>query len=199
MVRAAGRSAEETKQLIVEAAKHMVGRQGRAVSLADIAAHAGVSKGGLLYHFACKEDLLRAVAHSLTEEFRKRVLMFVEEEKGNLPGKLTRAYIRASFYYAHAPEQLKESIRVAAELMAEPSLENVSQLNADQWRHQLLDDGLDASLVRVIVAAADGNTAAALWGSILDADDRVMLEETLLEMTRVNSASEAKTMGDMST
>jgi AcrR family transcriptional regulator len=53
---------EARRQLIVDAATRLVARNGsRGTSLAEIAAEAGVSQSGLLYHYPSKEALLNAV------------------------------------------------------------------------------------------------------------------------------------------
>lgn len=52
----------ETRERIVNVAARFVARNGaRGTSLSDIAAEAGVSQAGLLYHFGTKEALLNAV------------------------------------------------------------------------------------------------------------------------------------------
>jgi AcrR family transcriptional regulator len=52
----------ETRERIVDVAVRFIARNGaRGTSLADIAAEAGVSQTGLLYHFRSKEALLNAV------------------------------------------------------------------------------------------------------------------------------------------
>ncbi|MGO1200893.1 MAG: TetR family transcriptional regulator, partial [Dermabacteraceae bacterium] len=48
MARTAGRSAEDTRRLILDTAIRLVGRKGTAVPVSEIAAEAGISKGGLL-------------------------------------------------------------------------------------------------------------------------------------------------------
>lgn len=188
MARTAGRNAEETRKLILAAATRLVGQQGRAVSIAEIARAAGVSKGGLLYHFASKDELLRSLAASLVDEFREKVFDFMAQEEGSDPGKLTRAYIRASFQSVQGEDEMREDIRLASELMFEPSMQEVVQRDADQWRTQLFSDGLNPAIVRVVVAASDGNNAAVLWGTILNREDRTALERNLIAMTYEESS-----------
>ena len=67
MARTAGRSADETRRMILDAAARLIGRYGTAVPVAQIADAAQVSKGGLLYHFPSKEDLLTGLAAELME------------------------------------------------------------------------------------------------------------------------------------
>lgn len=61
------KAAGSTKQRLLEAAETLARRQGPGnLSLDAVAAEAGVSKGGLLYHFPTKSKLLEAlVTHHL--------------------------------------------------------------------------------------------------------------------------------------
>ena len=95
MGRVTGRDADDTRRQIIDAAARLVSRHGSAVSIAAIADAAGVSKGGLLYHFASKDELLEAVATSLFESFRESVYDAAVADPA--PGRLTRAYVRVSF------------------------------------------------------------------------------------------------------
>src|SRR5690349_13603621 len=97
MARTAGRSAAETRRLILDAAARLISRHGTAVPVSDIAEAAGVSKGGLLYHFPNKEELLSGLANHLMGQFRHDVEQVAAEEEEGTPGRLTRAYIRVSF------------------------------------------------------------------------------------------------------
>lgn len=181
MARTAGRSAEDTRRLILDTAARMIGRHGTAVPVSEIAQQAGVSKGGLLYHFTTKEALLHALAEHLIEQFRTEVHRRAEEE-GPGPGRLVRAYIRVSLAEAGDHARLRDSIALAAKLMVEPELERLAQQDADRWKEELGQDGLDPSIVRLVVAAADGSNSAPLWGAILDEADRLALEEQLLAL-----------------
>jgi AcrR family transcriptional regulator len=63
----------ETRERIIDVAVRFIARNGaRGTSLGDIAADAGVSQAGLLYHFGSKEALLNAVMDrhlAFTEEW----------------------------------------------------------------------------------------------------------------------------------
>ncbi|MEU7993774.1 TetR family transcriptional regulator [Micromonospora sp. NPDC049060] len=183
MARTAGRSAAETRRLILDAAARLISRHGTAVPVSDIAEAAGVSKGGLLYHFPNKEELLGGLANHLMGQFRHDVEQVAAEEEEGTPGRLTRAYIRASFAHAGDLTGLRDHIALAAHLMFEPGLEALAQQDAQQWREALLDDGLEPTIVRMVIAAADGSNSAPLWGAILDDADRDQLEADLIALT----------------
>lgn len=157
MARTAGRSADETRQLILTSAARLIGRHGTTVPVTDIAEAAGVSKGGLLYHFPNKETLLNGVATNLMTQFRSHVEQAATAEPEGVPGRLTRAYIRVSFAHAGDPNGLRDYIALAAHLMFEPALEELAQADAAQWRSALFEDGLDPAITRMVIAATDGS------------------------------------------
>ena len=67
--------ADKSKNRICEAAIEIAARDGFAsMSLDAVAAEAGVSKGGLLYHFGTKEDLVQGMLSHFTESVRRMML-----------------------------------------------------------------------------------------------------------------------------
>ena len=183
MGRVTGRDADDTRRQIIDAAARLISRRGSAVSIAAIADAAGVSKGGLLYHFASKDELLEAVAVSLFDSFRTSVYDAAATDPH--PGRLTRAYVRASFAEVADEAAAREEIAVAAQLMHEPRIQQLAAADGARWREELLADGLDPAVVRIVVAATDGISAAPLWGSVLAGDDVHALEEQLLALASV--------------
>lgn len=89
-----------SREDILAAAEQVVLEHGAGhLTLDAVAERAGVSKGGLLYHFPGKEDLLRGMLQRLldrADETRKRIL-----EAGGVggPGASAelRAYVQAGF------------------------------------------------------------------------------------------------------
>ncbi|MFD8943837.1 TetR/AcrR family transcriptional regulator, partial [Streptomyces californicus] len=55
---------------ILDAATRVVQREGvKSVTFDSVAAEAGVTKGGLLYHFASREDLVQAIHQHLADRW----------------------------------------------------------------------------------------------------------------------------------
>lgn len=55
---------------ILDAAARLVRREGvKSVTFASVAAEAGLTKGGLLYHFATREELVRAIHQHLADRW----------------------------------------------------------------------------------------------------------------------------------
>lgn len=68
---------EDTRDAILDAAREAFAREGAAAGLRSIASQAGVTHAAIYRHFACKDDLLSALAQGdfaqLVEEIRDRV------------------------------------------------------------------------------------------------------------------------------
>ncbi|WP_062071726.1 TetR/AcrR family transcriptional regulator [Demequina sediminicola] len=182
MGRVEGRSAEDTRQLILDAASRVVLRDGLAASLESVAAEAGVSKGGLLYHFSSKAALTEALARELYESFRRSVHAAIAPDD-DAPGRLLRAYVRVSIADAHDAAGLHDSVALAAHVMGEPARQAIAHEDGQRWREDLDADGLPSHVVRLVVAAADGVSVAPLWGTALTTEDLDQLERQLLDLT----------------
>lgn len=74
-------SVSPARERILEAAERVVGDIGAARMTLDLVAQsAGVSKGGLLYHFPSKESLLGALAKRYVQDMER----YIEEAKGGM-------------------------------------------------------------------------------------------------------------------
>jgi AcrR family transcriptional regulator len=182
MGRTPGRTSHDTKELILEAATKVIRRDGLAATLDDIAAEAGISKGGLVYHFPSKQALLIALGQSITQAFIDLVNS-KKDRSDTQPGSLARAYIRASFENLDAGS-LRDNVALAAHLISDPDLQPLADEDGRRWRTQLLHDGLPVATVALIIAACDGVSTGPLWGSALDTPQLEELEQHLIDLTQ---------------
>lgn len=85
----------DARTRILDAALAVADRVGAAnLTLDAVAADAGVSKGGLLYHFASKDQLLRAVVeHHMAEH--QRDLDLATAQFPPTPGGYLQAFVHA--------------------------------------------------------------------------------------------------------
>ncbi|WP_030225825.1 TetR/AcrR family transcriptional regulator [Actinoalloteichus caeruleus] len=182
MGRTEGRTAEDTKRLILRAAAQVIRRDGLAASLDDIAAEAGVSKGGLVYHFRSKQALLVALGESIARGFEALVTSRIDPSDTR-PGRLTRAYIRACFADVEDPVAMRDNIAIAAHLISDDDLQELADRDGRRWRARLREDGLPDRTITLVIAACDGVSTGPLWGSALDGDDVRELERDLIGLT----------------
>lgn len=80
------------EQIIAAAIGTLAAYGWGAASLALIAAHAGISKGVISYHFAGKDELMEAIVESVYRGIAERVIPKIE---GLAPTALVRAHIKA--------------------------------------------------------------------------------------------------------
>jgi AcrR family transcriptional regulator len=182
MARKAGRPPEATRRALLEAAGAAIRTRGPSVSLDGIARQAGVSKGGLLYHFATKDELVRALAAQLADEFRADVTAALDPTD-TAPGRLTRAYIRVSLKPSGDETAAREGIALLAQLMTIPQIARLARADAERWEADLRADGLPEHVLDLVVAAADGISSAPLWGGRTDIASTRRLEDQLIALT----------------
>lgn len=172
-----------TRGALLDAAARLVAERGATISLDAVARAAGVSKGGLLHHFRSREALLAG----LVEEWLARFDAVVErhvDPADDRPGRLTRAYIRATFDIESVdPDaRLWRDSSVLSALMSVPGVLRLADESDRRWRAALDGDGLHAERVALITSALDG----LVYGQLLhgrDGDGTGRLREVLLDLT----------------
>ena len=162
------------RQELLDAALAVIRRDGaQKLTLDAVAAEAGVSKGGVLYHFASKRALIEGVLDRWLDDREARL---------DRPD-FAAAYVRASDLSAAGPEVSASEFGLLAALVEDPDVLKVARERQSEWMDRMLDGGLkreDAWLVRL---AADG-----LWYSDLlgiappEGDDRRRLIARLVAL-----------------
>ena len=178
--------ARDTKTRILETAAQVVLENGVAgLTLEAVAKAAGLSKGGLLYHYGSKEALLSAMVERLVEVTEQRIA--ASRETDAPPGDWLRGYLRAC-----SVEGLPESDpvgRLAVALLAAGALDPalLEPLRARQavWREELLRDGIDPAMAWIVRLAADGLWMNDVFGlPVLTAEERRAVLERLVVLTQ---------------
>jgi AcrR family transcriptional regulator len=83
---------------ILDAAAQLIAHEGvKQLTIERVAAEAGLSRGGVLYHFASKEALIQAMVRRMTDLFQQSLdAMMASDTEPN--GRFTRAYIRLTLH-----------------------------------------------------------------------------------------------------
>jgi AcrR family transcriptional regulator len=141
----------DTRERLLDAAAAVVRRDGaRALTLDAVAAEAGASKGGLLYHFKTKRELLDGMLEGWMEEFAAEI---AAAEEGN---GLTHGYVKASDMSGWAAADRAIEFGLLAAMVDEPgALERVRERYA-AWQAQLAAEASDPVEATVARLAADG-------------------------------------------
>ena len=169
----------------------MVLRDGVGHLTLEAAAHqAGLSKGGVLYHFPTRDALVAAMVARIIEQFEEDIAAYLPEEGApghGGPGAFTRAYVRATMApISEGEERLGAALLAAA--AAEPALLVPLQDAAESWQARLVDDGLDPTTATVIRMACDGLWLCDLFGLASPRGDlRAAMADSLESMTGAGS------------
>jgi AcrR family transcriptional regulator len=141
----------DTRARLLEAASVVIRRDGaQALTLDAVAAQAGVSKGGLLYHFASKRELLDGLVERWLDEFQRDI----DEAGGTFPV----GYVRAS------DGAKAEEAGLLAALIADPAVLAAVRDRYATWQDRSVTEGGDPVEATVARLAADGLWLADLLG-----------------------------------
>ena len=141
----------DTRAKLLDAASAVIRRDGpQALTLDAVAAQAGVSKGGLLYHFRSKRELLDALVARWMDDFQRDI--------DAAPGTFAESYVRAS------DGAKAEEAGLLAALVADPAVLTAVRERHETWQDRIATesgDPVDATVARL---AADGLWLADLLG-----------------------------------
>lgn len=152
------RSPSDTRARILCAAEDLVIRDGVSKLTLDAAAHeAGVSKGGILYHFPSRAALVTAMVQRFVVSFDADLARYGALE--GTPGCFTRAYLEATIAPSEEPGDPRER-RLGGALLAgvasDPDLLAPLRDRFAAWQEAVEADGLSAGLATVVRLCADG-------------------------------------------
>lgn len=140
------------RDALLDAAEAVLQQHGtQALTLTAVAERAGVSKGGLLYHFPTKEALITALVSRVIAEFDALVEHYDE-------GSFTRAFVEATFAIIAAPGGARTGRRWAAITAAATTPELSAPLREamDRWHHRDAAEDADPVTAMVVRLAAEG-------------------------------------------
>jgi AcrR family transcriptional regulator len=154
-----------TRERILEAAEDVVLTDGvAALTLEKAAARAGMSKGGVLYHFPGRAALVSAMVQRLAERFDAGLAAHRVDDG---PGSLARAYVRECFAApTGADEQRTEQLGAAvlAAIACEPELLRPLREAFAGWQRDVEAEAVDPVRATIARLAADGLWLCELFG-----------------------------------
>ena len=145
----------ETRDRLLDAATSVLLRDGaQALTLDAVAKQAGVSKGGLLYHFPAKQALVAGMVTRLVEQFDAAL-----DRAGTSPGAATRMYLAATvsreFTAPGTPVDRVTAALLAAALVEPDALQPLRDVYR-AWQKRLAHDGVDPAMATAVRLAVDG-------------------------------------------
>lgn len=144
------------REALLDAAECVLFERGtQALTLAAVAERAGVSKGGLLYHFPNKEALIKGLVARVIEEFDDLIASYDD----GAPGAYSRAYVEATFHVFTNGEAASTRRRWSVITAAAADPELIAPLRAAMVRWHREDPGDPDPVNGMIVRLA----AEGLW------------------------------------
>ena len=177
-----------TVDRIIDAAEAIVEEQGVAtLTLEQAAKRAGISKGGILYHFPNKEALVAAMIARFTDRFDRAVEQLTLEDSA-AQGRTIRSYVRATF--GHAPGTGPKFDRacgsITAALANNPGNLAVVREQSARWQRAVEADGIDPVFASIIRLAVDGLWLGENFNLMrMNPKMRAQIEARLLAWTRL--------------
>jgi AcrR family transcriptional regulator len=138
---------------LLDAAVAVIRRDGAAALTLDaVAAEAGVSKGGVLYHFASKRALIDGLLERWLDDFES---MLTGDD-------LLASYVRACDLGEAGPDRTASEFGMLAGMIEEPRVLAATRERQAGWMQRMLADAADPVDAWLVRLAADG-----LWYSDL--------------------------------
>jgi AcrR family transcriptional regulator len=160
------------ESLLLAACTLLVTHGSEKLTLDAVAQEAGVSKGGLLYHFPSKQALLEGVLSWLLESFWEEITVHAARDT-NPVGRWNRAHVQAGM-----KEEGDEKMRVIAALLnvisTNEHLQAILATHIEKWCENLYNDGLNPEKVTLIQLAVDGYFFRQMFGPV-----KVQIENSL--------------------
>ena len=176
------KAAMKHQHILQSATEFILENDYHTLTLDAVAKQAGISKGGLLYHFPNKEALLIGVAQYIFEEF---TIAFEEHAKQDPieKGKWCRALIEVSKWDLEHNAELNVGL-LAASMLNPDIVENISE-GYQYMQTKVEQDHIDPVTATIIRLAIDGLYYSELFHiAPLDEKLREKVIQQLLTMTK---------------
>lgn len=187
-------SAEVTvRDRIIDAAVEVVLRKGAgSLTLDAAAAEAGLSKGGILYHFRTKAALIEALVERLVNGCEAKHVS-AAAAIGQRNGMWTQAFLTASLAGQRDPS--RQFARLSGALLAaiayDPKLLEPLKALYRTWQERLENDGIPQGTAHLVRLAMDGIWLAEILDLPLPSIEiQQEIEGTLLRILREASTEQ---------
>ena len=174
------------ERILVAAEERLLAKGPGGLVLDAVAESAGVSKGGLLYHFSSKEALVAGLCKRMLEGFDEHLGDSRESDEDS-PGAMTRAYLASTVTAEGKPADNSAQLMagILATLGRDSSHMDSVRSHFSKWHARLEEDGLDDTTATLVRLAADGLWLSALLGlPQLQGDLGARTVRALHELTR---------------
>lgn len=150
------------RELILQTVSQIVHEEGvEKLTLEAVAQKAGISKGGLLYHFPNKDALIQGVIKQLSDQFLGGFNKRANDDPQS-KGKWTRSYMETSLFAESSENDLYTAIS-AAHFTNPEMLQQLRHIYSD-IQNKIENDELDPVRATLVRLALDGLWFADMFG-----------------------------------
>ncbi|RFU66610.1 TetR/AcrR family transcriptional regulator [Peribacillus glennii] len=172
-----------TRDHILLEACRLVSRDGVSnLTLEKVAKEAGVSKGGLLYHFPSKETLIKGMIDDMLKRSYQDIDYYLSKENDE-PGKWLRAFIQTTFKEVGRKDLISPGLM--SMLLANTELLDSWRKTYADWTENIENDNQDLLIASIVRLACEGLWFTDLLGfSPVQGEFRQQILNTLVELTK---------------
>jgi AcrR family transcriptional regulator len=167
---------------ILEAAVTLVATAGvDALTFDRLSEATGISKGGILYHFPSKRDLLVSLVAESAVQFEELWDYYAARDEV-VAGRQARAYLDTYVAVSRASKVTNLNVALLAAAASDPTVMQPYVEAYERWQERLADDGIDEPTATVLRLVADGLWATDLF-HLPRLDDRLL--DAIVERLRL--------------
>lgn len=171
---------KSSRDAILDAAERVVMRNGLKGTTVDaVAVEAGVSKGGLFYHFASKQEMLQRVIDRHVEkylELRDKIILELPDSKS----RKLRAMLQAFF---SEPMRHKDSLSNILALLDDATLREKIYLLKKKMFEEMSQDTARPEQAALAMMAVDGLWMSNMYGAPLFSEE--LMKKVMDELLRI--------------
>lgn len=173
-----------TRDKIIDAAMSIIRDRGVAkLTLDEAAKCAGLSKGGILYHFKSKDDLIRGMIERLLHQMDELDLAHYQQEPEG-PYRWARSAVRTAFDPS-GPVCDSVGGALLAAITVNPELMAPVHAKYAEWIERIKSDSPNPLLAGVICMAMDGYYFEQIMGLKLCSDEQTEeLQNFILDLLK---------------
>lgn len=171
------------KSNILIAVSEIVKEKGVAkLTLEAVAKRAGISKGGLLYHYPSKDALIQGMVKEWTTTYFESIATLANNDSQE-KGKWIRAYVNIAFSDLDDNNHKHLSAALTAALFINPDLLDEFNEKNEELHAKLLSDGIDSHKMTMVRLMIDGLWFSEMYGiSPLSEDMKTQISSELLNL-----------------
>lgn len=167
----------EAKELILKTSVQLAAEGGvKELTIDKVAVKAGMSKGGVFYHYKTKDDLLLGMVNYIIDQFESESQRLVEQGMD-----CARASIHASF--TDSIDQKERIMAMIATVAHDHTIMAKTRERYQDWIDHIQSSGCTRDIALLIVTAIDGFFVSSAFGMSSDPQaERIILRDRLLRL-----------------